>query len=131
MNVLVRKKRRSEINIVPLVDVLIILIFFFLMTMQFRNLNILNLQLPKIETAGKNNPGDHLVVAIDHKGSYFLQNKPVTEDELLTAFTLAGTVDRTQPVLLMADERTPLKNVTFVMDACRRKGLDKIRLQAR
>ena len=131
MKVFVRKKRRNEINVIPLVDVLIILIFFFLMTMQFRNLNILNLQLPKIETAGKNDSNDHLVVAIDDEGNYFLKNQPVTENELLSAFALAGTVDRTQPVLLIADERTPLKNVTFVMDACRLKGLEKIRLQAR
>ncbi len=131
MKAFARKPRRNEINIVPLVDVLIILIFFFLMTMQFRDLNILNLKLPKIETAGRNNPHDHLVVAIDNEGNYFLKNQPVTADELLAAVTLAGTINREQPVLLMADERTPLKNVTFVMDACRQTGLEKIRLQAR
>jgi len=37
-----RRRRKAEINIVPLVDVLVVLIFFFLVSMQFRNLNLLN-----------------------------------------------------------------------------------------
>lgn len=126
-----RKRRGNEINIVPLVDVLIVLIFFFLMTMQFRNLSALNLTLPKIETAGENRLQDHMKVAVDADGAYFLNSQPVTEDELLAAFHLAGSLNSQQSVLLMADERTPLRYVAFIMDVCRREGLEKVRLQAR
>ncbi len=55
-----RRRRKAEINIVPLVDVLVVLIFFFLVSMQFRNLTLLNLTLPKIETAGKEQPTQSL-----------------------------------------------------------------------
>ena len=101
------------------------------MTMQFRNLSALNLQLPKIETAGENRIQDHMSIAIDAEGAYFLNNQLVSEEELIAAFGLAGRLNPEQPVLLIADERTPLRNVTFVMDVCRREGLERIRLQAR
>lgn len=126
-----RKRRRNGINIIPLVDVLIVLIFFFLMTMQFSNLHTLNLKLPEIETAGRDRMDDKLSVAVDSKGSYFINQQSVTESELLAALTVAGSFEPKQSVLVMADERVPLKHVTFLIDQCRQRKLETIRLQAR
>ena len=49
---MIRKRRKPRIDIVPLVDVLMVLIIFFLVTMQFQNLRALNVKLPEIESAG-------------------------------------------------------------------------------
>lgn len=124
-------RRRPEINIVPLVDVLIVLIFFFLVSMQFRNVTTLNLVLPKIETAGKNKIPDLIEIAVDAEGKFFYNGTEMTREQLEQAVKIQGTIDKEIPVLLMADEETYLKSVTFVMDTCRKAGLEKVRLQSR
>ncbi len=125
------RRRRVEINIVPLVDVLTVLIFFFLVSMQFRNVTTLNLILPKIETAGRNRVVEQLEIAVDAEGNLYHGGTPVTKEKLEAAVRFQAEVDRDIPVLVLADEETYLKNVTFIMDTCRAAGLEKIRLQSR
>jgi biopolymer transport protein ExbD len=125
------KRRRPEINIVPLIDVLAILIFFFLMTMQFRELQALNLVLPQIETAGAGAVDESLVIGIDAEGAFFIDGNRVEREELTAFLAELRPVAREVSVLLMADENTPLREVTFVMDQVRRNGIDRIRLQSR
>ena len=50
----VKRGKQPKIDIVPLVDVLMVLIIFFLVSMQFQDLRAINIKLPKIETAGSN-----------------------------------------------------------------------------
>jgi biopolymer transport protein ExbD len=131
MSLLRRRRRKADINIVPLVDVLMVLIFFFLMTMQFRNVDVLNITPPKIETAGANRMTDEILIAISPEGDYFLNNQPVPGDVLKEALRIAGEANPEQPVLMVSDEETPLKYVTQVMDWSRSSGLNRIRLKSR
>lgn len=131
MSLLTRKRKRSEINIVPLVDVLMVLIFFFLMTMQFKNVDVLNITPPKIETAGANAIADQILIAISPEGEYFLNNHEIPVDTLKEALKLAGEQNSDQAILLVSDEETPLKYVTQVMDWCRGNKLNKIKLKSR
>ena len=126
-----RRRRKAEINIVPLVDVLVVLIFFFLVSMQFRNLTLLNLTLPKIETAGKEQPTDNLQIGVDVDGNYYLNGTPVSEEDLLEQVNQLAEISQDTPVLIMADENSLLHKVTFIMDTCRKAGLEKVRLQSR
>jgi len=126
-----RRRRKAEINIVPLVDVLVVLIFFFLVSMQFRNLNLLNLTLPQIESAGREEPARSLQIGIDVEGRYFLNGAIVSEEVLVEEVRMAGELSPETPVLIMADENSLLRQVTFVMDTCRLAGLEKVRLQSR
>ena len=129
--VLTRKSRKVVINIVPLVDVLIVLIFFFLMTMQFRNVATLNLTMPKIETAGQNKFDKNIIIEIAQDGRFLVNGTAMERTELVPALRLLKPVADEITVLIRADEDTLLKNLTFIMDSCRQSGLDKIRLQSR
>ena len=126
-----RRRRKAEINIVPLVDVLVVLIFFFLVSMQFRNLTLLNLTLPKIETAGKEQATDSLQIGVDVEGQYFLNGQPIAEEDLVFAIEEVARLSPDTPVLIMADENSLLRKVTYIMDAARKQGLEKVRLQSR
>lgn len=126
-----RRRRRAEINIVPLVDVLVVLIFFFLVSMQFRNLTLLNLTLPKVESAGKEKSLDSLQIGVDVEGRFYLNGQPIEETELVEAVQELAQVNPSLPVLIMADENSLLRKVTFIMDTCRKAGLETVRLQAR
>ncbi|MEQ9825532.1 MAG: biopolymer transporter ExbD [Puniceicoccaceae bacterium] len=131
MSLIKRRRHKAGINIVPLVDVLMVLIFFFLMTMQFRNMDVLNITPPKIETAGENQLTDQILIALSPEGDFFLNNQLVTEQVLIQALTIAGEQNPDQAILLVSDEETPLKYVTRVMDLCRQNKLNKIRLKSR
>jgi len=138
----VRRRRKAEINIVPLIDVLTMLIFFFLVTMQFREMATLNLTLPKMETAGKSEFKNQVVIAIDKdqkirltilnaEGKLILDKADLKEDELEGIAANLRDVDKDITILLRSDENTPLKLVTKAMDICRKNGLNKIRLQTK
>lgn len=131
MSLVKRRRHKAEINIVPLVDVLMVLIFFFLMTMQFKNEDVLNITPPKIETAGENQLTNQILIAVGPEGELFLNNQPVTDEVMAEALKIAGENDADQPILLVSDEETPLKHVTRVMDLCRKNQLNKIKLKSR
>ena len=131
MSLLTRKRKRPRIDVVPLIDVLMVLIVFFLVTMQFKNLRALNVRMPKIETAGSNQLSNEIVLSVDRDGNYFLNNQPVTEEVLRGALRTAANLPEKQKVLLVADEEVALKQVTRLIDLCRENGLDDFRLQSR
>lgn len=131
MSLIARRRRQPTINIVPLVDVLTVLLFFFLVTMQFKQVSSLNITVPKIETAGKNEIKEQLVVALSPEGQVYLNDRPLELEPFKAAIALAGELTPDIPVLLIADEEVPLKHVTEVMDICRANQLNKIRLQSR
>jgi biopolymer transport protein ExbD len=126
-----KRRKRPELNLVPLIDVLVMLIFFAFVTMQFRSATMLNITLPKIATAGKNEYKGTVTIGIDNKGQISFNAKEVSDDQLLGLLKQVSDQNRDIPVLIKADETTQLKKLAFVMDACRSSGLNKFSLQAR
>lgn len=126
------RRRRAEINIVPLIDVLVVLIFFFLMTMQFRDLSSLDITPPEMETAGRSDfPDKPVVVGIDDKGEFFLDDQPVSRERLPEELSARHAQSPDVAVLIFASEDTPLRFVTEVMDHARKTGFQSLRLQTR
>ena len=126
-----RPRRRPELNLVPLIDVLVMLIFFAFVTMQFRSATVLKITLPKITTAGKEQQKNSVEIGIDESGVLTVNGNVVTEDELTRLLRQLSDANKNIPVVIRADEKTQLKKLAFVMDACRTAGLEKFSLQAR
>lgn len=128
-----RRRRRPEINIVPLMDISVKLIFFFLVSMQFRDASSLHLTLPRAETAGRSEVRNLAIVTVSREGAYFFQDRAVTEPELRTAVAgLASAAAESKlpvTVLIRSDQETPLQPVLTAMDICRKNGLENVRLQ--
>lgn len=108
-----------------------VLIVFFLVTMQFRNLRALNVRLPEIETAGSNLLRNEIILSIDRQGRYFLNNAEIDEIELTRALGIAANLVDKPVALIVAHEDVPLKRVTRLVDLCRSNGLHDFRLQSR
>ena len=131
-SILIRRRRRMpSINIVPLVDVLTVLLFFFLVTTHFKQVSTLNITVPKIETAGENDIQERIIIAISPEGQIYLNDRPIEKFQLEAAIKLAGELTPELPILLVADEDVSLKFVTEVMDVCRSNRMNTIRLQSR
>ena len=126
-----KRRKRPELNLVPLIDVLVMLIFFAFVTMQFRSATVLKITLPKITTAGKEKPGSAVTIGIDKAGVLTVNGNVVSEEELTRLLKQLSDANKNIPVIIRADEKTQLKKLAFVMDACRTAGLEKFSLQAR
>ena len=123
--------RRPELPLVPLIDVLVMLVLFTFVTMRFATTQTLNITLPKVDTAGKNEFKGTVVIGIGPDGTITFNERVATEEELAALLLEVKKIDRDIPVLIRADETTPLKKLAFVMDACRKTGLNKFSLQSR
>ena len=126
-----KRRKKPELMLVPLIDVLTMLIFFAFVTMQFKSGAALNITLPKVDTAGKNEFKGSVTIAIDKDGKMEFNGRPSTDPELEALLGAVRKIDRNIPVLIQADETTSLKRLAFVMDTCRKIGLNKFSLQAR
>ena len=126
-----RAHRRPELPLVPLIDVLVMLVLFAYVTMQARSALTLNITLPKVETAGKNEFKGSVTIGIDKNGTVSFNGSAVTDQQLLVLLEKVKEQSRDIPVLIKADETTQLKKLAFVMDACRKTGLNKFSLQSR
>lgn len=130
-----KRRRRPEMNLVPLIDVLVMLIFFAFVTMQFRAVSTMNLTLPKVETAGKSELKDSVSISLTKEGEITFQSgarsQVVTAEQLEALIHDLGGVTKDVTILIRSDENTPLRHLTAAMDICRKNGLNKIRLQAR
>jgi biopolymer transport protein ExbD len=118
-------------NLLALIDVLVMLIFFAFVTMQFRSATTLNITLPRVDTAGKNEFKGTVTIGIDKDGVISFNGQTTTETQLPELLREVRNIDRDIPVLIRADETTPLKTLAFVMDSCRKSGLNKFSLQSR
>ncbi len=126
-----KKRRRPEMNLVPLIDVLVMLIFFAFVTMQFRTISTMNLTLPKVETAGKSELKESLTISLAKEGTVDVNGHAATMETLTEVVREVGRVSKDITVVIRSDENTPLRFVTQAMDICRKQGLNKIRLQSR
>lgn len=127
----VKRRKRPEMNLVPLIDVLVMLIFFAFVTMQFRSITTMNLTLPKVETAGKSELKEALTISLTKEGTVDVNGKSASMETLEALVRQIGTVSKDITVVIRSDENTPLRFVTQAMDICRKQGLNKIRLQSR
>lgn len=126
-----RHRRGAEVNIVPLIDVLVVLIFFFLFSTEFRNFTMLQLTLPEIQSAAEAQATQYLEIGITKEGQLYYNGEPVDREELGVRLALVARADPTRPVVISADEGSLLKDTTDVMDLCRRNGLETLQLHAR
>jgi biopolymer transport protein ExbD len=127
----VKRRRRPEMNLVPLIVVLVMLVFFAFVTMQFRSITTMNLTLPKVETAGKSEIKDSLTISITKEGGVEVNGRTASMEILEQLVRELGRVSKDITVVIRSDENTPLRYVTQAMDTCRKQGLNKIRLQSR
>lgn len=118
-----------EINLVPLIDVILVLIIFFVITTTFDARSVLKLELPRANADQTEQQTKSLSVLVNADGRYFVDDHEAlrTDVESLkrTIAEVAGE-DRERPVLLRADARTPHQAVVTAMDALGQLGFRQI-----
>jgi biopolymer transport protein ExbD len=118
-----------DINLVPLIDVILVLIIFFVVTATFDARSVLKLELPRATGEQANDSAKPLIVLVNAEGRYFVDDREVLRDDVGSLKATIGEVagnDRDRPVLLRADARTPYQAVVTVYDALGQLGFRKV-----
>ena len=124
-----RSRDEVEINLTPLIDVVFLLLIFFMVTTTFNIRSELNVNLPAATKAPKHQQEDLLELVIDAAGRYYINGREVVNSQpaaLLAALTEI-TKDRAErPLIIQADARTPHQYVVTAMDTVAKLGLSRI-----
>ena len=120
-----------EVNLTPLIDVVFILLIFFMVSTTFQKESEINIELPEASGEPLEERKDQLEIIIDANGHYFIDEQQVVNTELETLKTairkfLGEQTER--PVVIRADRNTPYEAVVRAMDATAQLGLVQMSL---
>ena len=125
-----RRRREPVINLAPLVDIVFLLVIFFMVTSTFITPETgLPVDLPQAVT-GDEQPSGAPTVVVSADGVAYWQGKPVADDQLLVSLQAELAADRAGTVILRADRKTPHGRVVQVMDIIRRAGAKRVAIAA-
>jgi len=127
------KEDSVEVNLTPLIDVVFLLLIFFMVSTTFDRHAKLKVSLPEASTKATQQQADALVLSIDAKGNYFLNERQIVNQQL---GTLKQAILRTlseknisvqdASLVLRADASTPHQSVVRAMDAASQIGLTRL-----
>ena len=118
-----------DINLVPLIDVILVLIIFFVVTTTFDARSMLKLELPQATGEPATSDTRALTILVNADGRYFVQDREVLRtdiDSLRTVIAEVAGDDRERAVLLRADARTPHQAVVTALDAVGQLGFTHV-----
>ena len=114
----------AEINITPLVDVVLVLLVIFMITEPVLQSGI-QVNVPKTRTVQQITE-QRMVVTIDRDDNIFLNDQPVNIHDLPEKLHQAGVDPAHQSIYLRSDERVPFGNFASVMDAVKQSGITNV-----
>jgi biopolymer transport protein ExbD len=126
-----RSDERVDINLTPLIDVVFLLLIFFMVSTTFDRHAKLKVDLPESSATNTQQQQDPVVISIDAKGNYFINDRQLVNTSLDTLKialrkTVADLEEKDVSLVLRADAKTPHQSVVRVMDAAAQLGLTRL-----
>ncbi len=115
----------SEINVTPLVDVMLVLVVIFIITAPLLASSI-KLDLPKSEAAKPGDAPKFVMLAVDRSGQAFLNDQPLALPELAGKLRQTASGNPDTEVQLRADASVPYGRIVEVMGLAQKAGLNRI-----
>ena len=115
----------SDINVTPMVDVMLVLLVIFILTAPLMASSI-KLDLPKTDAAKASEAPKFVTLVVDKSGQIFLDDKPIALEALKTSLTQTAVKNPDTEVQLRADTEVPYGKVVEVMGAAQKAGLNRI-----
>lgn len=123
-----RKRPLSEINVTPLVDVMLVLLIIFMISAPLLNVAV-PVELPRTEARAVDASDDPVVVSIKRDGEIFVGDSEVSFDRLVLSVTEEGGAGaRERPVSVRGDGQAPYQAVARVMARLSSAGFTKLNL---
>jgi len=131
VNLQPQNEDEPEINLTPLIDVVFLLLIFFMVSTTFEHQSRIQVELPEATAAATKPDDESLEIVIDIEGRYFIGERQVVNTSLKT---LKGAIRKALgeregiPVIIRADANTPHQAVVRALDATAQLGLVHISL---
>lgn len=120
-----RKRNKIVINITSLIDVIFLLLIFFLVTSTFSEQPALRIDLPRASSSGIGRR-EEMVLAVTREGNFFLDQEPIERELLAERLAESARMLEEPTLVLKADRQVSYGLIVELMDISRRVGLEKI-----
>jgi biopolymer transport protein ExbD len=122
-----------EINLIPFIDVLLVILIFLMLSTTYSKFTEMQLRLPTADVDAQRDYPKEVIVAVSADGRYSINKTPVADRSVETvtaALAAAATAGKDSVVIISADATSPHQAVITVMEAARRAGLMQITFAA-
>jgi biopolymer transport protein ExbD len=129
MNFRHRVREEPEINLIPFIDVLLVVLIFLMLSTTYSKFTELQLTLPVADADAQRDYPKEVLVTVTSDGAYAINKVPVAGrslDALAAALSDAAKAGKESVVIINADASAKHQAVVTVMEAARRSGLTKI-----
>lgn len=125
-----RQFEKPEIIIIPMIDIMFfLLVFFMISTMSMVDLKTVDVNMPKAKNVETNLSVTYLVT-LKKDGSLWLEDKPITQDDLLRQAQVEQSKNSRFAVAIRADETVDYGTLMQLMDALKGAGISRFALAA-
>lgn len=129
MNFRPRHRDEPEINLIPFIDVLLVVLIFLMLSTTYSKFTELELTLPVADAEQQRDRPKEIIVAVAADGRYAVNKQTLddrTMDAVAAALAGAAAAGKDSVVIISADATAPHQSVVTVMEAARRAGLSQI-----
>ncbi len=129
MNFRPRRKEEPEINLIPFIDVLLVILIFLMLTTTYSKFTELQLKLPVADADAQRDYPKEVIVGVTSDAKYSVNGVPVagrSVEAVALALTEAAKAGKDSVIIISADAAAPHQSVITVMEAARRSGLMQI-----
>jgi len=116
----------AEMNLIPLIDVSLILVIIFMVLTPMMVQSELSVKLPKASSGSPAPAATTIHVEIDRNDALIIEGRPVRWDDLTRELSLRLGRSRSKTVLVEADKSVAVERVVAVLDAAKRLGVGKM-----
>ncbi|MFT5660317.1 MAG: biopolymer transport protein ExbD [Sulfurimonas sp.] len=118
-----QRKRFDEINVIPFIDIMLVLLVMVLTTATFIKQGVIPVNLPEAKTADKEEIKNEVTVYVNDKGQMFFEKEEVTASILEEKLS---QIQKTQTVILRSDKESKFQDFVSVMDILKRLGHEQL-----
>lgn len=127
------RDRDIDINVTSLVDIILVLLIFFMVTANLNQLTNLSIQLPKVDKSYVDNSTESLNLTITSDGKYVLNNQQLVSAQkrtLISAVTGLVAKKRDMPFIITGDGNAPYQAIMTALDTAGELGFTNVRFAA-
>jgi len=117
------KKRFDEINVIPFIDIMLVLLVMVLTTATFIKQGVIPVELPSAKATDKKDTKKEVTVYVNAKGEMFFEKEKV---DLATLEAKLSTIAKTQTVILRSDKESKFQDFVSVMDILKKLGHEQL-----
>jgi biopolymer transport protein ExbD len=123
-----RSEENVDINLTPLIDVVFLLLIFFMVSTTFDTTSQLKIKLPEANQARVSEPPQKINLLIDAKGRFYVNSRELTNNK---SATLKAALERSMgetklPIVIQSDAASPVQSLITAMDVISRLGLPQV-----